>query len=330
MLRVYTKKILLLFIPLLLSFLYSCGILESESDPMPLHKEGYVNRIYSINIDGSDLKLLSYDDDYIASPTGDKIFIHSNDSIYSANPDGTNKHLLTPGSYIGLWFSSAANKICLEQKNTLDNYFINTDGSGLTKITLPNLLIYSWDISPSADKVVYSCNRGLYLTNIDGSNSILLKDTSNSLLVSGARFTSDGNSILFNQENYLNGASSFVLYNLKSGSSTNLFSGDVDYELSPPDTILFSSSGGIYLLNLKNNQLSELTGGGGVHFSPDRTRFSYFLSDNTSIHTYNLISNSMNHTDIYLPGTFLYNAYFTPDNSKIIFQADSTFYISKK
>jgi hypothetical protein len=323
------KKLLFLVAPVLLSFLYSCGLLESEGDPMPLHQEGSVNRIYSINIDGSDLKLLSYDDDYITSPTGDKIFIHSNDSIYSANPDGTNKHQLTPGSYIGLWFSSAGNKICLEQNN-LDNYFINTDGSGLTKVTLPNLLIYSWDISPSADKVIYSCNRGLFLTNIDGSNSILLKDTSNSLLVSGARFTSDGNSILFIQENYLNGASSFVLYNLKGGSSTNLFSGDVDYELSPSDTVLFSSSGGIYLLNLKNNQLSELTGGGGIHLSPDRTRFSYFLSDNTSIHTYNLISNSMTHTDIYLPGNFLYNAHLIPDNSKIIFQADSTYYLSKK
>jgi hypothetical protein len=218
----------------------------------------------------------------------------------------------------------------MEQKNTLDNYFINTDGSGLTKVTLPQLMIYSWDLSPSADKVVYSCNRGLYLTNIDGSNSLLLKDTSNSMLVYSAHFTSDGNSIILVQDNYLIGASSLILYNLKSGSSTKLFSGEVDYELSPADIILFSSSGGIYLYKLKNNQFSEVTLGGGAHFSTDGTLFSYFLSDDTSIRVYNLISNTMTRTDINLPGNFLLNAHFSPDNNKLIFQADSTFYLSKK
>jgi hypothetical protein len=323
------KKLFFIILPLMLSFFYSCGILQSESDPMPFHQSASVDRIYSVNIDGSNLKLLSLGDNYFPSLTGDTIFIHSNDSIYYANSDGSNKHLLTPGSYIGCWLSSAG-KICMEQKNTLDNYFINTDGSGLTKVTLPQLMIYSWDLSPSADKVVYSCNRGLYLTNIDGSNSLLLKDTSNSMLVYSAHFTSDGNSIILVQDNYLIGASSLILYNLKSGSSTKLFSGEVDYELSPADIILFSSSGGIYLYKLKNNQFSEVTLGGGAHFSTDGTLFSYFLSDDTSIRVYNLISNTMTRTDINLPGNFLLNAHFSPDNNKLIFQADSTFYLSKK
>jgi hypothetical protein len=296
---------------------------------MPTNQEASVDRIYSINTDGSNLKLLSYGNAFLLSLTRDTIFICNNDSIYYADLNGSNKHLLTPGSYYNLFFSSGKNKICLDQKSS-GHYCINTDGSGLTKIYLPNLLIYSWDISPSGDKVVYSCNRGLFLTNIDGSNSKLLIDTSNSVLVYNVSFTSDGNSLLFIRDNYLAQSSSFMIYNLKSGISTKLFSGYVDYELSLSDTILFSYSGGIYLFNLKNNLYSEITGGGGAHISADASRISYFLADNTEILTYILNSNSIKRTNVYLPGNFLHNANLSTDNNKFVFQADSIYYISKK
>lgn len=321
------KKLLLLIVPLLFSF-YSCGLLQSEEDPMPLRPTGNVNRIYSINIDGSNLKILSYGDAFITSLMGDTIFIRSNDSIYSANPDGSDKHLLTPGPYYDLWLSSGRNKICLQQNPNPDHYFINTDGSGLTKINFPYPTVYTWDLSPTADEVVFSCNRGLYLSNIDGSNLKLLKDSSGSSLFGSVHFSLDGNSILFNQENYLTSSTSFIMYNLQSGIFTKIFSDYADYELSL-NKILFTSTGGIYLYDLGNKTTSLLTSGGSAHFSADGTRFSY-LNYDKSLNTYSLNSfTTTSITAINMPENFFYNPHITPDN-KLLFQADSTYYLSKK
>lgn len=318
------KKILFFIFPILLFSFYSCGILQSESDPMPIHQEGYANRIYSVNIDGSNLKFLSIGDAYITSRTADTIFIQSNDSIYSANYDGSNKHLLTPGSYQNFWLSSGKNKVCLHQYPSYNNYFINTDGSGLTKLNLVYPAVDTWDISPSGDKVVFSCSNGLFIANIDGSNTIMLNNP-----VSSLHFSPDGNYIVYNQQVYLSTTTSLFIYNLQSGLTTKIFPDYVDYDLSL-NKILFTSSGGVYLYDIGNKTNSLLTSGGSAHFSANGSRFVSFNA-NQSMNIYDLNSfSTVSVTSINMPQVFCYNPNITPGNNGLIFQSDSTYYLSKK
>ena len=305
--------------------------MENDSSPIP-PQTGNVDRVYSVNIDGSNLKYLSYADDFITSFTGDTVFIRSNDSIYASDLDGTKKHLLTPLLFYNFWLSSGGNKICLEQAHTSDRYFINTDGSGLIKINFPVTKINSWDLSPAADKVVYSCNTGLYLINLDGSSQRLLDVASDSSFITNVHFTPDGNAVIYFHGNFMNEQESFIKCNLQDGTITKLFNDLGNFELSALDKILFTSLKGIYLFDLKTNSNELLTYGRMAHFSPDGSRFSYL--DNNVMFVYNLTSvittTFTNVVNKGLPGHYVLNSHLSSDNNRIVFQTDSSYNLPPK
>jgi hypothetical protein len=323
------KKLLLIILPLLSLSFYSCGLLESEEDPMPSHQSASIDKIYSVNIDGSNLKFLSYGNDFITSFTGDTIFVRNNDSVYSVNLDGTNKHLLTPGTFSSFRLSSGKNKILLEPKNSSDHYFINTNGSGLTKLNVPSSVIYSWDLSPAADKILFSSPGGLWLINPDGSDLKLLKDTSGLISYNGVHFTWDGSSVLYHEIH--NSASfSLTLFNLTSRVENRSFIEYYDFELSRTNKLLLSvPTGGTTYLDIYKNISLTVNQSHQSHLSFDESRFSYVYVE--SIFIYNLNSYAKtNIVDVNLPGNFIFNPRLSSDNSKIIFQADSTYYLTKK
>jgi hypothetical protein len=323
------KKLFFIILPLMLLSFYSCGLLESEEDPMPYHQSASVERIYSINIDGSNLKFLSYGTNFVTSFTGDTIIFRSNDSIYSVNLDGTNKHQLTPGSFSDIRLSSGKNKILLEPNNTNDRYFINTDGSGLTKLNFPFPVIYSWDLSPAADKILFSSPGGLWMINADGSDLKLLKDTSGLISYNGVHFTWDGNSVLYSEVHHSAGPSSLTLLNLTSRVESRSFLVFYDYELSRTNKLLLSVPEGTTYLDIIKNISVTVNQAYFSHLSFDESRFSYLYAE--SIFIYNLNSYAKtNSVAPNLPGNSISNPHLSSDNNKLIFQADSTYYLSKK
>lgn len=324
-----------------LLFIYSCGLMDN-SEHNKFRQSVSVFRIYSINTDGTNLKLLSNGSKFILSKTGDSIFYCKDNNIYFMNTDGTNPRELTSSDpFNNLWLSLNGKNICL---NRTDNsaYFMNTDGSGLTKFNLPNSIKYvlGWNISPVDSEIVFSCNSGIYLITTDGKNLRLLKDSSNLSIYYDPNFTIDGTAIVYVQgDGHYNSpiGPSMRLFNLKNGRDTLLFPGDnlkhvIDFEVSPWNTILFTNTFNysnlrISLLNLGNLSYTTLTQGSYAHFSIDGEWISYIILDSPLICTYNLKSKMINRINTSLPGNYFSDPRLTPDNKRLIFLADSTYYL---
>jgi hypothetical protein len=327
------NKIILLLSPAFLLFFYSCSLLDSSHGNKP--QEVNVMKIYSVNTDGSNLNLLSAGNEFLLSQTGDSIFFCSNNIIYCMNIDGTNKHIITNNAGYDLWFSSGKNKILFEQYSTGKYYSINIDGSGLTKLNTPDSLKYinGWDISPSVNKVVFSTPRGMFLTDIDGNNLKTLKDSSNNSYFNSLHFTPDGNSVIYIQDDQ-----SLKQFNLLNGNDITIYPGTsngdhvIYFEISSLSSLLFTDASnfglGINLVNLNYNSTSLIMRGMNAHYSIDGSRISYILPEVTGFYVYTLPSGPINHTDVNLPGNYLSDPRLSPDNSKIIFVADSTYYVS--
>jgi hypothetical protein len=311
-------------LPILFS-IYSCNTVEQGNVLTYL-----VTKIYSVNTDGTNLKLLSNGRTFTLSQTGDSLFYLNNSMIYFMNIDGTNDHLVPTGKTGDFWLSSGKDKICFNSSGK--QTFINTNGSALTKLNIPDTIKNTdygvWDISPSGNRVVFNGTGGIYLMDIDGENVKLFKDTT---IKSGScillRFTPDGNSVIsINVPDILY----LKIYNLNDGTYKALISKSIYFislDVFSWNTLLFSTDSRIYQGDFSNVLNTSFINGTDAHYSIDGTKFSYLKSDSSGIFTYNPTSGTINHTDVYLPGNTLSNPHLTLDNSRIIFRADSTYYV---
>jgi hypothetical protein len=327
------KKLLLLIISGLILSIYSCGLLDSGGGMNPI-PESSVNKIYSINSDGSNLKLLSNGSEFHPSITGDTIFYLNNGGIYSMNLDGTNQHLITPPGFscYNFWLSFDGKKLCTGEY--FNPYVLNSDGSGLTKLNLPDSIkyLYGWAISPSGNKIAFSYIHGLYLIDYDGENLKHLRDSTNSTTYTIVNFTPDDSSFIYIENAYMHNMNytTLKLYKFKDSSdkylvTENVINDAIFYNISQWNTILFTNVSGIYLFDLSNNNLSFLTKGSYAHYSIDGSRVSYIVLDSMSLYTYNLKSRTINKLNLTLPGNSLSDSFLSRDNSKIIFLADSSY-----
>ncbi len=328
------KKIILL-LPILIALFYSCGLLDSGSGMNPT-EEAYVNRIYSININGENLKLLSEGTGFSFSQTEDTIFYLNNGSIYSMNIDGSNKHLITPTNFFVYDFHfTSNNKIYMNQY--YEPYIINIDGSGLTKVTLPDSIKYLSGLifSHSGKSIVVSYAGGIYLMNPDGTEPRLLLDSSNSRTYSDISFTPNDSAIIYIEDDHKTGALSLKLFNIVFSTDTTLFPEDggnhiINYSISHWNTVLFVSTAGIHVLDLNTLKYVFLTKGSYPHYSNDGEEISYIILDNPGIYIYLIKSATIKHVDVNLPGNYLSDPVILPDNNQIIFKADSSYIVNNK
>lgn len=70
-----------------------------------------------------------------------------------------------------------------------------------------------------------------------------------------------------------------------------------------------------------------ITKGSYPHYSEDGSEISYIILDNPGIYIYNLISRTIDHIEVNLPGNYLSDPQLTHENNKIIFEADSAYYV---
>jgi Tol biopolymer transport system component len=158
--------------------------------------------IYTIKPDGTDLAYTSFDNQTFDglptwSPDGTKIIFSSNQSdnyeIWSMNADGTGRKQLSnrPGLDTLPACSPDGTKIAFvgeykegvteEEQNTYEILAMNSDGSGLTRLTKSSMAGNGWNSvptwSPDSSKILFSTNREgnpttplFYIMNSDGSN----------------------------------------------------------------------------------------------------------------------------------------------------------------
>ncbi len=330
----FSKSILaLLAVITSLSVFYSCGLLDDGHERKPELKS--VLRIYSINTDGTNLKLLANGDNFILSQTGDTIFYLNDYTVYSMNTDGANKHQLSPYRFNNLWLSLNEKNICLNRTD-YSYYFMNTNGTGLTKLTLPGSInfLWGWNISPLGNQILFSHPSGVYIMDVDGKNFKQLRDSSNSKFVYSSNFTSDGKSAVYILYYHLTVNYSLKLINLIDGTDTLLYLGDknshvINFEVSPWNTILFTTvNNKIYEVELENYSTNLLIQSGrDAHYSKDGKWVSYADKIYPFLYTYNYELKKIAMINLPLVGNFISNPRLTNDNSKIIFSADSSYYV---
>jgi len=207
---------------------------------------------------------------------------------------------------------------------------MNTDGTGLTQLTLPSSInfLWSWNISPAGDQILCTNRTGMYLLDKVGNNLKLLIDSSNSKFIYSSNFTNDGKSAIYKLNK------SLKLINLNDGKDTLLFLGDetnqvTSFEVSQWNTILFTTDKSIYEVDLNNYSTSLLVQTGrDAHYSKDGEWVSYVDNFFPRLYTYNYEFKKIAQINLPLAGNFISNPLLTYDNSKIIFSADSSYYVS--
>lgn len=322
------KSILpLLIVTTSLLFNYSCGLIdEGGHDSKPELKS--LLRVYSINSDGTNLKLLANGGNFILSQTRDTIFYLNDYTIYSMSVDGSNKNQISPYHFNNIWLSLNGKNICLSSTD-YSYCYMNTDGTGLTQLTLPSSInfLWSWNISPAGDQILCTNRTGMYLIDKVGNNLKLLIDSSNSTFIYSSNFTSDGKSAIYKLNK------SLKLINLNEGKDTLLFLGDetnqvISFEVSQWNTILFTTDKRIYELDLNNYSPKLLIQTGrDAHYSRDGKWISYADKIYPFLYTYNYELKKIAMINLPLAGNYISNPRLTYDNSKIIFSADSSYYV---
>jgi Tol biopolymer transport system component len=158
--------------------------------------------IYTIKPDGTDLAYTSFDNQTFDgmpawSPDGTRIAFSSNQSddydIWSMSADGRDRRQLSnrPGWDTMPRYSPDGTKVAFvgeykegvteDEKPTYEIMVMNSDGSGLTRLTKSSTTGNGWNSvptwSPDSSKILFSTNREgnpitplLYIMNSDGSN----------------------------------------------------------------------------------------------------------------------------------------------------------------
>jgi Tol biopolymer transport system component len=212
-----------------------------DCPPPPDRSKGYVWELYksfdifSANVDGSDLKQLTFTDGYDAeatvSPKGDKIIFTStrdgDPELYVMDIDGSNQKRLTfeKGYDGGAFFSLDGSKIVfrasrpkteeelkdyedlakngLFRPSVLELYVMNADGTDKKQITNFGKASFAPFFHPDGKRIIFSSNvnsdKGrnfdLYTINIDGTGFEQI--TFNETFDGFPMFTKDGKHLVF-------------------------------------------------------------------------------------------------------------------------------------
>ena len=215
--------------------------LRTGCPPIPDYSKGYVWAVYpeydifTANMDGSDLKLLTnqpgYDAEATISPRGDQIVFTSTRNgdldLYKMNLDGTGIQQLTwePGYDGGAFFSWNGTMIIYRAWHYTDSaaaetykqllatnvvrptrmelFVMNADGSNKRQITNNGAANFGPFFHPDNRRVIFASNMAdpkgrnfdIYLVNIDGSG--LERVTYNDTFDAFPMFTRQGRSLVF-------------------------------------------------------------------------------------------------------------------------------------
>jgi TolB protein len=237
----------------------STHLADDDCPPPPDFSKGYVWKLYesfdifSANADGSDVKRLTFTDDYDAeatvSPKGDKIVFTSlrdgDPEIYVMDIDGKNQTRLTfeKGYDGGPFFSQDGSKIVfrtsrpqtekeladyndlvengLVRPSALEIYVMDADGKNMKQVTNFGKASFGPFFHPNMEKIVFASNVNsksgrnfdVYTINIDGTN--LEQITFNESFDGFPMFTRDGKRLIFASNRF----------NKKKGD-TNIFIAD--------------------------------------------------------------------------------------------------------
>ena len=326
------KFISFLILPILSIILSSC----SQQDPMPIKNYNSIDRIYSINLDGSNLKLLTTGNYFSLLPNG-KIIYRNNQKLYSCNSDGTDSVIITPNNfdivgYQQYYFNSTT--IFIIGYNSY--YSMNLDGSEFSQLNFPSIIknYYKKILSPDGKKFVYVNPSGIYIVNTDGSNQRQIQDSTNTFTFYEVNFTPNGNNVVYLQS-FRNGKGvDMRLYNINSKRDTSLFYGTsgnwvTAYGISMWNTLLFIQDNGINLMNLNDYNYTFLHSGDYAYFSFDSTKIT-FMDSNNLIYVMDLNDNSTKYIKVNLPNNVISHPLLSLDGQHIIFQADTSWEVIQK
>ncbi len=320
------KWILLFIFPvIIIIFFYSCGVNDSGMNPQKIVT---VNKIYTMNIDGTNIKFLVYGDKAQFSPDGNKIYFGNLNTI---NIDGTDLQQLIPqnlsvGDYA---FSDDYKKITFSTFYEL--YLMNIDGSSLIKLIPKDT---SWDvftnarISPNDSIIAYQFNVAIGIINSNGSNrkTLLVSDSANDFY--NPVFTPDGKNLLFIQRNYFN--EYFIYdYNFKTTGYSSIYSAHPTsgIEVSQDGFAIFSSDNNIQKLDLITHKDIILTAGYEESFSKGLNKIIFTKPNDPQKAIYIYDMNNGNITEIKsgLPWAVIQYPKLSPKGNLILFEADSTY-----
>ncbi len=323
---------LLLFIPLLIS---ACD----QGGGMPNVESYSIQKIYSINLDNTGLKLIANGSNFSLLPDGKFIYINNN-KICSCNSDGSDAMVISPPAFNIYDYQLCQNmtKIIFNQYVAPNRivYEMNLDGSGLTKLTLPDTarLNSGFTFSHNLKMIAFTNREGLYFINADGSNLHLIKDTTNTFSFDNVSFTYDDSNIVYMQDIKGISAEDLRLYNIKTMHDTSMYYGTSGnwargYSLSNFNTLLFSNASGVNLMHLNNYFYTFLHSGGDAHFSYDG-KVATFTDLDLTIYVMHINSNNVDQIMINLPKNYISNPILSLDGQKVYFVADSTWSVIKK
>ena len=186
----------------------------------------FPDRIHLMNPDGSNVMPISGGGSFEFTPSINRratkvTYISGTSQIYLVNTDGTNQMALTPvlsrpGSnqaatnadpafnYAGSKIAFDSNRdIPLGDETSSDIYVMNTDGSGVTRLTANAGGNAQPSYSPDDSKIVFSTNRDgnseIYVMNADGTAPVRL--TNNSAYDVFPQFTPDSSKIVYTSNN---------------------------------------------------------------------------------------------------------------------------------
>ena len=154
---------------------------------------------YTINADGSHLRLLPDGSGHSFSPDSSKILYTSSQEIFIIDADGSNKSVLSDG-----WepmFSPDGSKIIFvsDRNNAYGLYIMDVDGSNQTQLTEHDARIDKISFSPDGSKILFVSERdnacGLYIVNIDGSSQTQLAE--HQAWIYEPSFSPDGSMIIY-------------------------------------------------------------------------------------------------------------------------------------
>ncbi|MBB6051805.1 TolB family protein [Armatimonas rosea] len=212
-------------------------------------------------------------------------------------------------------------------------YIMNADGTNQTRLTNNTVQERSPIFSPDGKSIVYTrydnpTEGDLYLMNVDGTGAKNL--TSGPGTDAATCFTPDGSKILFT--NSQTGASTIYSVNI-DGSEKRRLTASSELESSPvisPDgaQIAFVRSSELWIMNVDGTGQKKLSNDpsgnvSGISFSPNgkRIMYNFYKNLNTSICIMN--SDGTGVTQISASGR--YSPRFSPDGTKIVFQANEGF-----
>jgi Tol biopolymer transport system component len=224
--------------------------------PRPDKSKGYVwgvwgwYDLYTVNLDGSDLRVLratpAYDAEATVAPSGDKIvFTSSRDGdleLYTMNLDGTGIRRITydEGYDGGAFFSWSGSKIVyrgyhhtdstslaeyrallaeqLVRPTRMDLFTINADGTGRRQLTNNGAANFAPFFKPGDSHIVFSSNvsdprgRGFHVYMTDTLGTSLEQVTFGGSFNSFPMFSSDGSTVVFVSDRNATGRYEFNIF----------------------------------------------------------------------------------------------------------------------